>query len=99
MDFSDLTKWIDIGLSLVFIVVFSKVILHLYNETKRLNKLLTVKIEEHANNLQKRDDDNNKNNDRLAKSLDMLTTALINGFGIRTQGNQRREDNSNESRD
>ena len=91
-ELEEIIKYVDLAVTFVFIFVFAKVIMHLYKEIKRLNSLLTAKIEIYSSKLEIRDKENNENSERLRQSLDMLTNALINVSGLERRSSQRGND-------
>ena len=76
-DYNTILKLLDIGISIAIIVIFIKWITILYGDIKKANKRFET--------INK---DNNEVLDRVHRSLDMLTNAMISSNPNIHKGNQ-----------
>ena len=92
--FTSLIKYVDVTVTIFFIIVFARVIKYLYNEIKSANEKTIKCIMDYAKKLEIRDKENNETSERLRQSLEMLTTAIINNSGLDRRSAQRGEEDA-----
>ena len=92
--FTSLIKYVDVTVTIFFIIVFARVIKYLYNEIKSANEKTIKCITDYSQKLEKRDRENNETSERLRQSLEMLTTAIINNSGLDRRSAQRGEEDA-----